>query len=166
MAALQDNYNLGVVGPGCSSSALPTAGFAPFLNQTMVSYGAEAHALSDHSVYKTFYRLSAAGRQIEGAAKAFVRSIHCQRFGVVMEVGVEFDQLVSNVKAVMMAEDRKLVLEQNVTKDNATTDIFSALQTFPENRVEVILVAAFAETARKVLCIAHNLVSDRVQEGS
>ena len=156
MTIIQQRNNLGIIGPSCSIGALPTAAFAPFLNQTMLSYSAEAFTLSDHYLYSTFYRLSASGLQYQAAWQSFINHCRWKRVAILLELGREFGGMITRFKKELIKGGKKIILESSFLEKSV--NVSRLIEDVVRKDARVIFAATYPFVARRLMCLAHHRV--------
>lgn len=159
MDIILNKDNLGILGPACSVSCFPTAAFAPFVNQTMISFSAEAFGLSDHNLYSTFYRLSASGLQFQATWQAFIAHFGWKRIGVIHQLGREFSGTVTRFKSDLIRRGHQIILEYLFHE--GSLNVSEMVREVQRRDARIIVAAIYPNVARQFLCLAHHWVSIR-----
>lgn len=153
---LEKKETVGVIGPDCSTVALPTAMFSSYLNMSMVSYGAEALQLSDRNTYKTFYRLPASGQLFQLTWRAFFAHFNWTRAATLLELGREFDATVTKFQQEFVGSGKELVLTRTFFRRTFNaTNIMSALRS---QDARIVVAMVYEEVACELLCLAYHQV--------
>ncbi|XP_062505291.1 uncharacterized protein LOC134181999 isoform X2 [Corticium candelabrum] len=148
---------VGIVGPGCSSSAKPIGELAAYYYPLVtLSYGAETSDLSDTEQYPYFIRTAPRSGDIQLAWLAVVKHYGWRRFAVVVQSDYEGFSAGTLQQAV---EDDSVLKWSEVTFINSfgsgkDWNTISIVDQIKNEDIRIIITLAIESDARSLICEA------------
>ncbi|KAH9515724.1 hypothetical protein Btru_011828 [Bulinus truncatus] len=149
----------GILGTGCSDPAERIAALSKHFHIMMISYGAEAQALSDREKYPYFFRTVPPVQlylQIyPHLFKLLSKQLGSKMVGAIAESGQELPEYHMTLQEKLISDGFTLVVKRKSLNDSQSPDIAQILKEFKTSNVRIIIADVFSHVARKIFCEAY-----------
>ncbi|XP_041375599.1 guanylate cyclase D-like [Gigantopelta aegis] len=145
----------GILGPGCSDAAEPIAALSKHFNMVVVSYGAEAEALSNRYKYPYFFRTISQVNHHRFVYGKFFKAMGWKHVAALAEGGQKFPEYHIQLQEYLKREGISVVVKRKLHPHTGHLDVSQIFADLRAQNVRVIIADFYVVAARAMMCEAY-----------
>ncbi|XP_046552230.1 guanylate cyclase D-like [Haliotis rubra] len=145
----------GILGPGCSDTAVPIAALSKHFNMVLVSYGAEASSLTDRSKYPYFFRTIPQINYHRFLYGKLFKQMGWENVGALAESGQEFPDYHIQLQSYLQKKGISVIAKRQIVRSGSNIDVSQIFAELRNRNVRIIIADFYDSAARAVMCEAY-----------
>lgn len=147
---------IGIIGPACSRATLPIAEVSRFHNTIIMGYGADDVSLSDRTRFPMFFRTNPSVEEFKSAYLSLFQAFGWEHCAILREAKYPVNTVQSRTE--FLTKRGIQVLSRELPSDG-DLDATSYVNNVAESKITVVILAAYPEVTREVMCEAYKEVN-------